>query len=114
MKTHFFVVPNAQHSSTLQYVIENTTSTIFIRPDPDSKEPGLAKLFSIKKDETTMELLRFSLFILLLPFANADSHFSIAPNGVSCDGDFEVTSFTVECDDYCTWGSDALISAVGE
>ena len=62
-----------------------------------------------------MKLLRFSLFILLLPFANATSHFEIAPNGITCDGDFEVTSFEVECgDDSCTWGSDALISAEGE
>jgi hypothetical protein len=55
-----------------------------------------------------------SLLLLLLPSADASTQFSIAPNGVSCNGDFEVTSLNVECDNYCTWGSDVILSGTGE
>jgi hypothetical protein len=67
------------------------------------------------KNKMTVEFRSLcSLLLLLLPLADAGTQFSIAPNGVSCNGDFEVTSLNVECDNYCTWGSDVMLSGTGE
>jgi hypothetical protein len=55
-------------------------------------------------------VLRVFLFFVLFCFANATTHFTIAPDGVSCSGDFEIVLTSVGCDNYCTWGSDVKLS----
>lgn len=66
--------------------------------------------FFLSVNVATMMAMRkfFRVCLLVLSLGHLTSgstEFSISDAGVSCTGDFEVTSLQMDCGDYCTFGS---------